>query len=206
MPSRITKHSLVVTALVMVGCTAPPPAMPPRPASPVPATLQGGEVAILKPTEEQIAYGRMAAVAMRQSRLLTPYRTVALYQGDDPRHPLYPIIKAVLDENPFREVHRGEMQLACTVPDRPGLRSANRNAGRTCGLDRADVLLQIITTQIMRDSGYVGGYITQVFAGEERPKTAVFCFIAVWRAQRVWEDVHNSLVKAPSDCAAGKKR
>jgi hypothetical protein len=203
MLNRITKCSFAVAALALGSCTAPPPAMP-RAVSPTPATMQGGEIAALKPTEEQIAYGRMASVAMKQSRLLTLDKSVALFQGDDPRHPMYPIIKAVLDDNRYREVHRGEMQLACTVPDRAGLRTANRNAGRTCGLDRADILLQIITTQIMRDSGYVGGYMTQVLPGDERPKTTVFCFIAVWR-QRAWEDVHNSLVGQPGDCSAGKK-
>jgi hypothetical protein len=184
-----------------IACTAPPLAIPnPAPA----AALQGGEIAALRPTEEQVAYGRMAAAAMRQSRFLTLEKTVALFQWDDPKHQLYPIVKIVLEENRFREVHRGEMQVACSVPDRPGLRSGNRNSGRVCGLDRADVLLQVITTQIMRDSGYVGGYITQVYSGEDRPKTAVFCFIAVWRPSG-WQDVHNSLVKEPADCSAGRK-
>lgn len=173
----------------------------PRSATPM---QQGGEVANYKPTDEQLAYGRMAAAAMKQSRFLTRGSTVALYQWDDPRHPLYPIVKLVLEENDFREVHRGQVQLACTVPDRPGLRGGNRNAGRVCGLDRADVLLQVINVQILRDSGYVGGYITQVFKGEELPKTAVFCFIAVWQRNQ-WQDVHNSLVKEPMDCSAGRK-
>jgi hypothetical protein len=189
--------------LVSVGVMACAPAATPKPA-PAPA-LQGGEVANYHPTDEQVAYGMMAATAMKQSRYLTLGNTVGLYQSDDPRHPLYPIIKLVLDENRFREIHKGEMQLACNVPDRPGLRGT-KSQDRVCGLDRADVLYQVIAVQIMRDSGYVGGYITQVFKGDDRPKTAVFCFIAVWRPQvHAWEDVRNSLVKEPLDCSAGKK-
>jgi hypothetical protein len=141
---------------------------------------------------------------MKQTRFLTRDATVALYQWDDVRHPLYPIVKLVLEGNTFREIHRGQMQLACSVPDRPGLRGTSRNQDRVCGLDRADVLLQVINVQIMRDSGYVGGYITQVFKGEDRPKTTVFCFISVWQRNQ-WEDVHNSLVKEPADCSAGRK-
>jgi hypothetical protein len=173
--------------------------------SPAPA-LQGGEVANFHPTDEQVAYGIMAASAMKQSRYLTLGNTVGLYQSDDPRHPLYPIVKLIFDGNPsFREVHRGQMQVACSVPDRPGLRGT-RPQDRVCGLDRADVLYQVTTAQIMRDSGYVGGYVTQVFKGEDRPKTAVFCFISVWRTEyRMWEDVRNSLVGEPRDCSAGRK-
>src|SRR5689334_9127093 len=158
-----------------------------------------------QPTDEQVAYGMMAASAMKQSRFLALDKTIGVYQSDDPRHPLHPIVKLVLDGNAnFREIHKGEMQVACSVPDRPGLRGT-RPQDRVCGLDRADVLFQLTTTQIMRDSGYVGGYITQVFKGEDRPKTAVFCFISVFRKGTGWEDVHNSLVKEPLDCSAGKK-
>ena len=193
------------TALVVLGvlgCGTPGAAPSTRPAP----MLQGGEVANFQPTDEQVAYGIMAASAMKQTRYLTLGNTVALYQSDDPRHPLYPIVKLILEGNPsFREVHRGEMQVACSVPDRPGLRGT-RSKDRVCGLDRADVFYQVTTAQIMRDSGYVGGYLTQVFKGEDRPKTVVFCFISVWRPQaRTWEDVHNSLVKEPLDCSAGRK-
>ena len=189
---------LALVLVTAIACARPTASSGPAPVQ------QGGEVANYNPTAEQIAYGRMAASAMKQSRFLTLGNTAALYQWDDARHPLYPIVKLVLEENSYREVHRGQMQVACTVPDRPGLRGGNRNQARVCGLDKADVLLQIITVQIMRDSGYVGGYITQVFKGEDRPKTAVFCFIAVWR-QNQWLDVHNSLVKEPMDCSSGKK-
>ena len=172
--------------------------------APVPAVLQGGEVAILKPTEEQVAYGQMAAVAMRQSRFLTLQRTVGLYQGEDPRHPLYPIVKEILDHSPYREIHQGQTKVACTPATRPGLRGTRAQAP-TCGLDIVDVLLQVNNVQIMRDSGFVGGYITQVFPGEDRPKTSAFCFIAIWR-QGTWEDRHNSLVKEPALCVANKRR
>lgn len=190
-------------SLVTILACATPAATKPSPAAPM---LQGGEIAGIQPTDEQVAYGIMAASAMKQSRFLTVDKTVGLYQSEDPRHPLYPIVKIILEDNKFREIHKGQMQLACNVPDRPGLRGGNRNQDRVCGLDRADVLIQVIAVQIMRDSGYVGGYMTQVFKGEDRPKTTVFCFISVWRPQaRAWEDVHNSLVKEPLDCSAGKK-
>lgn len=192
------KHRLALGVVTVIACAGPK-------ASPAPAPVQqGGEVANYNPTAEQIAYGRMAAAAMKQSRFLTLGNTVGLYQWDDVRHPLYPIVKLVLEENSYREIHRGQMQVACSIPDRPGLRGGNRNQGRVCGLDKADVLLQVINVQIMRDSGYVGGYITQVFKGEDRPKTSVFCFIATWQ-QNQWLDVHNSLVKEPVDCSAGRK-
>jgi hypothetical protein len=89
------------------------------------------------------------------------------------------------------------------VPNRPGLRGG-RQEKPTCGLDMVDVLLQVNSVQILRDSGYVGGWITQVFPGEDRAKSAAFCFIAVWR-QQAWIDVRNSLVKEPRDCAADRK-
>jgi len=191
-----------MSLVTILACAAPAATKTSSPS----AMLQGGEVTNFRPTDEQVAYGIMAASAMKQSRFLTLDKTVGLYQSDDPRNALYPIVKIVLEDNKFREIHKGEMQLACTVPDRPGLRGGNRNQDRVCGLDRADVLMQVIAVQIMRDSGYVGGYITQVFKGEDRPKTMVFCFMSVWRPQsRMWEDVHNSLVKEPLDCSAGKK-
>ena len=168
--------------------------------------LQGGEVVNYKPTDEQIAYGMMAASAMKQSRFLTLDKTIGVYQPDDARHPLHPIVSLVLMDNPsFRTIGKGEMQVACTVPTAAGLRGVGARA-RVCGLDRADVLYQLISVQVMRDSGYVGGFVTQVFKGEDRPKTLVFCFISVWRPQvRAWEDVRNSLVREPLDCSAGKK-
>jgi hypothetical protein len=168
----------------------------------VPVSLQGGEAAIVKPTEEQIAYGNMAAIAMRQSRFLTSLMRVGLYQGEDPRAPLYPIVKIVLDQSAYQEIHQGQTKVACTMPQRPGLRGT-RGTTPTCGLDRVDVLLQMTSVQIMRDSGYVGGYITQVFKDEDRPRTLSFCFIAVWRGE--WIDVKNSMVKEPRDCAADRK-
>jgi hypothetical protein len=170
------------------------------------AAAQGGDGVNYKPTEEQIAYGMMAASAMKQTRFLTLDKTIGVYEPADARHPLHPIVSLVLMDNPsFRAIGKGEMQVACDVPSRPGLRAA-RTTERVCGLDRADVLYQVISVQVMRDSGYVGGYVTQVFKGEDRPKTLVFCFISVWRPQvRAWEDVRNSLVKEPLDCSAGKK-
>jgi hypothetical protein len=172
--------------------------------APSTAVQQGGEVNAPPPTDEQIAYGRMAAVAIKQSRFLTLDKTVGVYQWDDRGHPLHPIVREILDANGYREIHKGQMQLACSVPDRPGLRGGTRGRDRVCGLDRADVLMQVMSVQIMRDSGYVGGYLTQVYRGEDRPKTSVFCFIAVWR-QQGWQDVHNSLVKEPQDCTFGRK-
>jgi hypothetical protein len=186
----------IALSLVTIACAAP--SSTPRPA---PAPTLQGEINYT-PTDEQVAYGIMAASAMKQARFLALDRTIGLYQSDDPRHPLHPIVKLVLDGNAnFREIHKGEMQVACSVPDRPGLRGT-RPQDRVCGLDRADVLFQLAATQIMRDTGYVGGYITQVFKGEDRPRTAVFCFLAVWRKGTGWEDVRNSLVKEPLDCSA----
>jgi hypothetical protein len=193
----------IALGLVTIAACAAPSATPTS--APAPA-LQSGEAPAYSPTDEQIAYGIMAASAMKQSRYLTLDKTIGVYQSDDPRHPLHPIVKIVLEENKsFRTIQKGQMQVACSVPLRPGLRTV-RVDDRVCGLDRADVLYQVMAVQIMRDSGYVGGYITQVFKGEDRPKTTVFCFISVWRPQtRMWEDVRNSLVKEPLDCSAGKK-
>lgn len=192
---------IALSLVTIAACAAPSAAPKPAPAP----TLQGGEAAYV-PTDEQVAYGIMAASAMKQSRYLTLGNTVGVYLSDDPRHPLYPIVKIVLEQNQsFRAIQKGEMQVACTVPLHPGIRTV-RVSDRVCGLDRADVLYQVMAVQIMRDSGYVGGYITQVLKGEDRPKTTVFCFISVWRPQtRIWEDVRNSLVKEPLDCSAGKK-
>jgi hypothetical protein len=194
------KQAAVLGIATTFAC-ASPAATPAPSAAP---TLQGGEIANYKPTDEQIAYGIMAASAMKQSRYLTLDKSMGLYLPDDPRHPLYPIVKFALEENKFREIHKDQMQVACTVPAPNGLRGTGAR-DRVCGLDRADVLYQVMSVQIMRDSGYVGGYITQVFKGEDRPKTAVFCFISVWRTGTGWEDIRNSLVGQPQDCSAGKK-
>ena len=190
-------HRYALGVLMLLACA-------PAARAPNPAMQQGGEVNAPPPTDEQIEYGRMAAVAIKQSRFLTLDKTVGVYQWGDAGHPLHPIVREILDANGYRESHTGQMQLACSVPNRPGLRGGNRNQDRVCGLDRADVLMQVMSVQIMRDSGYVGGYLTQVDKGEDRPRTSVFCFIAVWRQQR-WQDVYNSLVKAPQDCTFGKK-
>lgn len=171
--------------------------------APTPRVAQQARAVAPKPTDEQIAYAMMASVAMRQSRFLTSTRTVGLYQGDDVNAPLHPIIKYVLERNPYREISPGEAKIACTVPRRAGLRGTGPT-GSTCGLDVVDVLLQINSVQIMRDSGYVGGYITEVVPSEGRPKAVAYCFIAVYRHDE-WIDVKNSLVKEPRDCAADRK-
>src|SRR4051812_21512166 len=108
----------VISLLTVLACAAPAATTTSAPAP----TLQGGEVATYHPTDEQVAYGIMAASAMKQSRFLTFDKTVGLYQSEDPRNPLYSIVKLIFEDNKFREIHKGEMQLACTVPDRPGLR------------------------------------------------------------------------------------
>jgi hypothetical protein len=89
------------------------------------------------------------------------------------------------------------------VPKRAGLRGTGAT-GQTCGLDVVEVLMQINSVQIMRDSGYVGGYLTEVVASEGRPKAVAYCFVAVYRRDQ-WIDVKNSLVKEPRDCAADRK-
>jgi hypothetical protein len=193
-------HRITLSLVTILACAAPS-SVPAPAAAP---QLQGDEIANYKPTDEQIAYGIMAASAMKQSRYLTLDKSMGLYVPDDRRHPLYPIVRLVLEENRFREIHKGDMQVACSVPTSNGLRGTGAR-DRVCGLDRADVLYQVISVQIMRDSGYVGGYITQIFKGEDRPKTAVFCFISAWRKGAGWEDVHNSLVSQPLDCSAGRK-
>jgi hypothetical protein len=187
-----------IAAVLTVACAAPK-------VSPlaVPATLQGGEITLLNPTPEQVLYGNMASVAMRQSRFLTSTKTVGLFQGDDPKAPLYPIIKKIFEQNPYREIHSGQAKVACTVPTRPGLRGGS-STQRTCGLDRVDVLLQVTSVQIAGDSGYVGGYITEVMRGEDRPRSQAFCFMA-FRQANAWVDVRNSMVKQPRDCASDRK-
>ena len=186
---------IVAGALATVACAAPSTV-----SSPVKVAQQGVAPA---PDAEQIAYAMMAAVAIRQSRFMTSTKTVGLYQGDDVRAPLYPIIKHVLERNAYREIRPGEAKIACTVPRRAGLRGSGA-AGQTCGLDVVDVLLQINSVQIMRDSGYVGGYLTEVIPNEGRPKAIAYCFIAVHRGD-IWYDVRNSIVKEPRDCAADRK-
>ena len=195
---------IVLSIVTVLGCAGP--AASGTPSTSPTAQLQSAEAASYRPTDEQIAYGIMAASAMKQARFLTLGSTVGVYQSDDPRHPLHPIVELVLEGNvPFRAIRKGEMQVACTMPTSAGLRGTGARS-RVCGLDRADVLYQLISVQVMRDSGYVGGYLTQVTKGEDRPRTTVFCFISVWRPQqRAWEDVRNSLVREPLDCSAGRK-
>jgi hypothetical protein len=195
----LARGQIWIAAVFAVACAAPkvsPPA--------VPATLQGGEVALLNPTHEQIIYGRMASVAIRQSRFLTSQKIVGIYQSNDPKAPLYPIIKKIFEENAYREIHQGQAKVACTVPTRPGLRGGSSSQQRTCGLDVVDVLLQVTSVQIAGDSGYVGGYMTEVMRGEDRPRSRAFCFMA-FRQSNVWVDVRNSLVKEPRDCASDRK-
>src|SRR5205085_12141220 len=74
-------------------------------------TPQAEQAVDYRPTDEQVAYGIMAASAMKQSRFLTQDKTVGLYQSDDPRHPLHPIVQIVLEDNKFREIHKGQMQV-----------------------------------------------------------------------------------------------
>lgn len=199
MSRSIARRLRIIAACAAAGCAgASAPSSTARPS----LVQQGGEVAA-PPSAEQVAYGYMAAVAMRQTRLLTSTKIVGLYQGDDPRAPLYPIINAILNEHPFREIHQGQTKIACTVPTRPGLRGSGQTRP-TCGLDVVDVLLQVNSVQIMGDTGYVAGYLTEVLPGEDRPRSSVYCFIAVAR-NNAWVDVRNSLVKEPKDCTSGGK-
>lgn len=193
------KHVAVVAVASLAGCATGTPAR-----QSLTVSQQASDVGPRsQPTDEQVAFGMMAAVAIRQSRFMTSTKSVGLFQGNDTRAPMYPIINVVLDNNRYQEIHAGEVTFVCT-PKPPGPRGAPPPPP-TCGFDVVDVLMQITSVQIVRDTGYVGGYLTDVMPNQTRPIATPYCFLAVQR-DGVWYDLKSVEVKEPRHCTADRRR
>jgi hypothetical protein len=154
------------------------------------------------PSEEDAAYIRMAIEAARLIKDIANGRTVAMYQTNSQSAVIRGVAAGVIETYGFREIHPGDEAYQCTPqPRRPrtvidGLANCTINVG--------DILVQLNSVQLSKDSGYVGGLVTQTVRGDARPRTSAVCLTAVRRGA-AWVAATHTDVPTPRDCAQDRK-
>jgi hypothetical protein len=155
-----------------------------------------------EPSAEDAAYIRMATVAASQISEIANGRTVALYRTNSQSPVISGMESSVLETYDFREIRPGDEAYKCT-PQQRRARSM-MDALPNCTINVAELLVQLNSVQLMGDSGYVGGLITQAVRGETRPRTTAICLTAVRRGA-AWLAATHSEVPTPRDCAQDRK-
>jgi hypothetical protein len=183
---------IVAIALLVCGCASS--AKVPSPPSLAAANGTG-------PIDESdVAYDKMAVAAASRIKFIAPGKIVGVYQTNSKSTTLRGMVNTVIEEYGYTEVHPGETDFQCGKTSRQTVVSSVAN----CKFDVADVLVQFNSVQMTRDSGYVGGLLTDVPRGEKRTRTTAFCFVAA-RHGADWVGVQNTVVDAPRDCASDRK-
>jgi len=144
----------------------------------------------------------MGIAAAGQIKLMAPGKSVGMYRTEQQPPTLRALVDKVIAVYDFKEVHVGEATVGCARRERAAARVVS--AVPACGIDVADVLVQFNSVQIARDTGYVGGYVTEVLRGESRARTSAFCILTA-RHGADWVGVTNVTVPAPRDCANDRK-
>ena len=184
-------------ALCVCGCTSrKDPAGP----TPVGGTPKG---AVVEAPVTDADYDKMGIAAASRIKFIAPGKTVAMYQTNSKSLTFRELVTTVIDEYGFREVHPGEAQVACAPRAPRGPRTVAASVP-SCGLNVADVLVQFNSVQITRDSGYIGGLLTDVPRGENKTRTTAFCIVTA-RHGTDWIGVQNTVVDAPRDCANDRR-
>jgi hypothetical protein len=182
-----------VIALCVWGCASQK-----EPAAPAPI---GGlpKAALADAPVPDAEYDKMGIAAASRIKFIAPGKTVAMYQTNSKSLTFRGLVTAVLDKYGFREIHPGEAEVAC-APRAPRGPRTNAASVPSCGLNVADVLVQFNSVQITRESGYIGGLLTEVPRGENKTRTTAFCIVTA-RHGTDWIGVQNTVVDAPRDCA-----
>jgi hypothetical protein len=178
-------HSVLFTSLLLSGCASSQIA-PTFAAAPSSATAEANR-----------EYDDMAVAAASLIRSVIPGKTIGIYISASSLT-LREMAKTVIDAHDFREVRAGESRVVCAS------RASRGRAMPSCTLEVADVLLQLSSLQITRDSGFVGGLRTEVPDGGEKARTTGFCLMA-FRQQGRWEAARYAVVETPRDCSSDRK-
>ena len=154
-------------------------------------------------TRADSIYEDMGVAAASRIKEMASGRTVGMLRHVSDAFPgLHATVDAMIAAYGFREIRSGEAKITCTT--RPARGRGGSAAVVDCGFDIADVLVQLNWLQIDRDSGYVGGYLTQVLKGESRSRSTAFCVVSA-RHGADWIGVQNTWVGEPRDCSRDRK-
>jgi hypothetical protein len=192
--SRVRSHAVgVMIALCVCGCASRK-----EPAVPAPVGGMLNTSAADAPVTDA-EYDKMGIAAASRIKFIAPGKTVAMYQTNSKSLTFRGLVAAVIDVYGFREIHPGEAEVACAPRAPRGPRTVAASVP-SCGLNVADVLVQFNSVQITRDSGYIGGLLTDVPRGDNKTRTTAFCIVTA-RHGTDWIGVQNTVVDAPRDCA-----
>lgn len=153
---------------------------------------------------DDTAYKLMAVAAAATIADFLPGRTIAMYQTKSKVPAMRAMITAVIEEYDFREINAGQVKIICAPKPKNTPKAGAASHTEDCRFDIAEVLLQFNALLITRDSGYVGGLMTQIPPGDSKGRTTAFCLVAS-RQRTAWLPGHHSLIAVPSDCAPDKK-
>jgi len=153
-------------------------------------------------SDEDASYIRMAVVTVSQVKELAHGRSVAVYQTDSRSPVIRGLVTGAVETYGYREIHPGDEAYQCT-PQQRRARSM-MDALPNCTINVAEILIQFNSVQMTKDSGYVGGLMTQAVRGETRPRTTAFCLMSARRGP-AWIAIGHSVVPTPRDCADDRK-
>jgi hypothetical protein len=170
---------------------------------PAPERSAAGEVTPAGgPSEEDAVYIKMAVAATSQLHAMANGRTIGLYQTNSKSSTIRGIVNALIEVYGFHEVHPGEDGVQCTGQKRRA--PTMSDALPICTINIADMLWQVNSVQMTRDSGFVGGLLTEAVKGDSRPRTTGLCVMAT-RHGNDWVGVRWVMVPTPRDCAQDRK-
>ena len=144
----------------------------------------------------------MAIAAAGQIVAVVNGKTIGMYRSERESPAMLAVIDAVIKAHDFRAVQLNESKVAC-APQKPRSRGVMPTLP-DCHIDVADIVLQLNWVQLVGDTGYVGGFRTEVPRNTDKPRTLAFCLLAVGQ-RNVWDGLKYVEVEKPRDCASGGK-
>jgi hypothetical protein len=153
-------------------------------------------------SDEDASYIRMAVATAGLIKEIASGRSVAVYQTNSQSPVMRGLVNGAIETYGFRELRPGDEAYQCT-PQQRRARSM-MDALPNCTIDVAEILIQFNSVQMTKDSGYVGGLMTQAVRGETRPRTTAFCLMSARRGP-AWMGTSHTVVPTPRDCADDRK-
>lgn len=193
----MSARHLLVTVLVacaLAGCASKRHADPtPEPASPAAAPPESSRVVatydqIMREVDDtEDAYLKMSLAAAGWLRLLAPGKSIGFYQPDLATPAFKEMVEEVTRAYAFRPVRAEDFRVVC------------KQSAPGCSMAMADVIAEFTVARMSRDSGYVGGLLTQIPRGASNPEQKPFC-ITIARHGQDWAAVRSMWVSQPRAC------